>query len=315
MRHRSRRRVALVLPAGVLAPGRRRCPVQADICAELIDFAPQRLDFRVVQQPSVDRLRVNGNADEPHLIDGAACLFHGEVDCLQRQQRNALQPFRVGFAVVVHPVVVGAAEGGGVLRVEVVEAHDPGAAVGAEQRGDVDSLDVHRLQHRGSVEAVAERLDLKRRLLLLALEGGVRLRELRPLVPDGEDLPLEHPRVYARDAAAAHHRHAQTERGVEEVLEQRRGFDDVNVAVENSESMFHARILPCRAGGRRSVNSRYDCGAPNARARPRQQPDSLRRRPSRPSSARNVRAGSRICTLLHRAPRAERLSPMRSMSP
>ncbi|MYF64766.1 MAG: hypothetical protein F4185_02045 [Chloroflexi bacterium] len=83
--------------------------MEADRGAEPLDLGPERLDLLVVEQAAVDRLRMDGDADEAQLRHGAACLLNGEVERLQREERDALQPVGVGRAVVAHPVVVRAA--------------------------------------------------------------------------------------------------------------------------------------------------------------------------------------------------------------
>ena len=102
---------------------------------------PLMIDQRVGPQEDGAKSQLLGAA--PRFVD---CVIHVEW----RDHPGADQPLGVAGAEIVHPVVVGARDGGGELRLHALV--DQGAqAAGRIEHREVDALDVHgfELHFRG----------------------------------------------------------------------------------------------------------------------------------------------------------------------
>jgi hypothetical protein len=80
-----------------------------------------------------------------------AALLYSFIGIVERDHPYALEPFRIGLAEIVKPVVVGARNRRGELGVHIV-AHHNAQADGRIKRRHVQTLAIHRLQLRLGVE-------------------------------------------------------------------------------------------------------------------------------------------------------------------
>src|ERR1700745_3254473 len=72
-------------------------------------------------------------------------LFYGVIDVVNGNHPRAEKPVRVRLTEVVQPVVVRSGERGGKARVALRVGEDA-EGTRREKNGDVDPLDIHRLQ-------------------------------------------------------------------------------------------------------------------------------------------------------------------------
>ena len=89
---------------------------------------------------------------EPELLDRAPRLFDRVAHFVRRDHPGSEQALGICRAVVVEPVVVGARDGGGERRVQVVHGLGEEAARGIDH-SDVDAFRVHRRELRPTVIA------------------------------------------------------------------------------------------------------------------------------------------------------------------
>ena len=105
--------------------------VKADRHVQRLAGSPQRIVIGVVPGPVVIEVGAQENRLHAELADGAAHFGDGARDLMRRNRGGAIEPVRIGGRdIVMQPVVVGAARGGGKARVHVRERRHIHAEVG-----------------------------------------------------------------------------------------------------------------------------------------------------------------------------------------
>ena len=231
----------------------RRLPgrMEADRHAELLDGGPERLHLRVVNVPSVDRVRVADDRHRAEPAHRAPGLGDRAGHVVERDLGGELQARRLVLAVVVRPVVVRGGERGGDRRVEVV-VHEHLAPARAVEHRHVDALDVHGLDVRRRVVAARVRDLVVRRPLegapleILADGGGVRaLGHL----PDLEIADLDHRLIRRVGRPAPEPGRELLERLGEIALPEAVGLHRVQIRVHDLEVVLHRRASRCVSAG------------------------------------------------------------------
>src|SRR5439155_26848081 len=97
----------------VVAQRRLAGRMEADRHLELLDRAPERLEPRVVDVPTADRVRVADDGNRAQLAHGAPGFADRQRDVLECDLGGELQAARGKGAEVARPVVVGPPGGGG----------------------------------------------------------------------------------------------------------------------------------------------------------------------------------------------------------
>src|SRR5262245_6639992 len=97
------------------------------------------------------------DAHQTKLLFRELQLFDGPLRILQRNERYAVETLSIVTAVVGQPAVVGAADGGAELRVEVAAPHDI-KTKRRKQHADVDAFAVHVAHVRCGIEFCGQRL-------------------------------------------------------------------------------------------------------------------------------------------------------------
>ena len=223
----------------------RRLPrrVEAHGHAQLLDRVPQRLELGAMDMASVDRVRVADHGDGAQLAHGAPGLGNRARDVVEGQLGGELEPRRVDRAEIARPVVVRTRQGGRHLRVVVHQHLAPARAV---DDGDVDALNVHRLQMRRRVVAAR----VRHRVVRMAGEGAIlqalahhrRARALRHL-GDLEVADRDERLVHRPVGAPREPWRELLERLVQVLLPEAVRLHRVQIAVQNPESIFHGREL------------------------------------------------------------------------
>ncbi len=134
--------------------------VKSDRDVKALALLPKRIICGVVPGPLVDDTRQQEDCLEAQFLDRAASLRHRAFNIMRSQQCGADQPFAVERAEIVQPVVVGAGDRGGELRVDALLPGGLGAVdaqheqpARRKQDRDVDALFVHRVELRDVVVA------------------------------------------------------------------------------------------------------------------------------------------------------------------
>ncbi len=74
----------------------------------------QRIVIGIVDVAALDRIRPDEYAFEAEFIYGAFCFFDGEFHVLDWNHADTQEPFSIRSAVIVQPIIVGAAQRRGV---------------------------------------------------------------------------------------------------------------------------------------------------------------------------------------------------------
>jgi hypothetical protein len=169
---------------------------------------------------------------------------------VHRQHRRHLELVGAVLDKVVQPVVVGAADRIGELRVHVV-AREKRQAGGREQHGDVDALHLHADDLRFGVVAA---LDREHDVLVAAgadqrPANAIVLRDVAVVAGRRAVEKPQGPPAHAGAAAVDRlHRRGDPrfERRVEVFVEQVGRLHDVHVAIDEAVAFFHCPFLPRR---------------------------------------------------------------------
>ena len=205
----------------------------------------------------VDVAGVDKSADGAELLDAAQKLLAGEVDVLHGEHGGHLELVGTMLAEFVEPVVVGAGNGVGELRVHAGPVHEA-EAKGGKEDGDIDALGLHGDDLGLGIEAT----------LAGEVDSGVRAGEaqrvadpvvLHRLLLLARRLGIDEEVGEAAKAAFREGGDPVLEGRVQVPLEQVRRLHDVHVAVNESEPLFHWRLLSAARG----VPPHPGCRAPS----------------------------------------------------
>jgi hypothetical protein len=196
--------VAVIAVPDVVGDLAQAGQVQRQRHVEPLELRPQRLELGVGQDRPVDAGRRHRHPHRTELLDAAAGLGGGEVGRLAWHPRPRLEPVAVERRELGGVVVVGPAEGGGVLGGDAVD----GEQLQVERRredGHVDAVDVHALEPRRRRRRLAEPGELRRQgppaVPLAEHEPAlpVRHREAGTVEVDAEVAGVEVPARRRRD--------------------------------------------------------------------------------------------------------------------
>src|SRR3989442_5934409 len=198
---------------------------------EGFELAPQWLVVRIVPVPSVDGIGAEEDGPEAEVPHRPARLRDGVVDVERRDHAGAPQPRGVARAEVVEPVVVRTGDGCREFRLRPVDRLGVKPARGIDD-ADVDAFRIHGLE-----------LDLRAPPALVerakSLAVSLRASATRPsLVGDAVGqalaLDLESEVEYVLGEPAER---LVLERRIDVALPEVGRLDDVDVAVEDAESV------------------------------------------------------------------------------
>src|SRR5437867_7365910 len=230
--------------------------------AEPLDLGVEGVEVRVVDGAAVHGIRPDEDRAHPELLDRVNRLGDRDARVVQRDERRADEPLRRARAEVGEPAVVRPADRAGEARRKLVHRGGIEAARGVED-GDVDALDVERLELALGVEVASGREAVARRRARRVV-GRLEGQTARYV---GQHV-AEH--FHAEDADAA--RRLVAELGIDVALPQVDGLEHVAVGVDHAVVLVHGALLrgawgastaqaaltrqPCRARTARSSRSR-----------------------------------------------------------
>ena len=195
--------------------------------------------------PAVDGVGVADDRDGAQLAHGALRLGDRGGHVVEGELGGELEPARVDGAEIARPVVVGAREGGRYRGVEIV-VHQHLAAARAVDHRDVDALDVHGLEMGRRVVAAR----VRHRVVGMTGEGALlqapaHHRGARPLrhLGDLHLADLDDGLVGRALRGPGEAGREFPERLLQVLLPEAVRLHGVQVAVEDTESVFHGRLL------------------------------------------------------------------------
>ena len=197
--------------------------------AEPLDLGVEGIEVRVVDGATVHRVRTREHGAHAELLDSMDGLGDGEIGIVQRDECRTDQPLRRTRAELREPAIVRATDRRGEPRREVVHRGGVEPARRVED-GDVDSLDVERLELALGVEVPSRCETVPRRR-----PGRVVGRLERNATRDvGQDM-AQH--VDAEDADTA--RRLVAKLGIDVPLPQVDGLEHVAVGVDHAVVLVH----------------------------------------------------------------------------
>jgi hypothetical protein len=116
--------------------------VYADRDAKIGRHFVDRKIIRARKRPAAELVWAPENPHEPEFLFGVAQLLNRARRILQRNKTDAVKPLPIVTAIIRQPGVIGAADGGAELGVEVVAPHNV-ETEGREEHAYVDAFSVH----------------------------------------------------------------------------------------------------------------------------------------------------------------------------